>query len=385
MASGLARGGIAVVGVAEADLGAAPAHTSPSDLIAQAVRRALDDAGMKLDEVDGLFVSSNQVRYPVQNAAEYLGIRPRWFDSTNLGGASALDQLAKAQAAIQCGLCEVALIAFGSTQRLVSRKVSSPVEAFHYETAYRPLLPVGGYALATTRHMHEYGTTREHLAQVAVSARQWALLNPVAWEKEPLSIEEVLAARPVSSPLGIRDCCLVNDGGGALIVTSAARARSTKKAPGYVLGIATQTDHRSISMMEDLTRSAATETGRRAFAMAGLSVTDVDVAELYDCFTITPIMFLEDLGFCKKGEGGPFIEGGRTAPGGDFPMNTNGGGLSYCHPGHYGILLIIEAVRQLRGESGRRQVPDCEVVLVHGNGGQFSTECTIVMGNAATV
>ncbi len=379
------RGSVAIVGVAESDLGEAPPDTSPLDLMAQATSRALDDAGMGLGDIDAVFVSSSQLRMPTQNLCEYVGLRPRYFDSTNIGGASPLTQLAHAQAAINAGLCNTALIAYGSTQRLVSRSKTTPTEEFIYETAYRPLLPVGAYALAASRHMFQYGTTREHLASVAVSTRQWALLNPVAWEKKPLTIEEVLNARMVSSPFGVRDCCLVNDGGGAIIVTSAQRAKTLKKPPVYVLGIAEAMSHRNISCMDDLTDTAAVLSGKEAFKNAGLSPADVDVAELYDCFTITPILFLEDLGFCPKGEGGRFVSGGRIAPGGDFPVNTSGGGLSYCHPGQYGILLLVEGARQVRGECGKRQTKNCEVALVHGNGGVLSTECTVLLGAAATV
>ncbi|MBI4192211.1 MAG: thiolase [Betaproteobacteria bacterium] len=381
----LKRGSVAIVGAAESDLGAAPPDTSPLDLIAQATHRALEDAGMKLSDIDAAFVSSNQMRMVPQNVCEYLGLQPRYFDSTNIGGASSLTQLAHAQAAIEAGLCTTALITYGSTQRLASRALASPREYWFYESVYRPLLPVGGYALVASRHMFEYGTTREHLAQVAVAAREWALLNPKAWEKKPLTVDEVLNARIVSHPLGVRDCCLVNDGGGAIIVTSAERARALKKPPVYVLGVGQSISHRFISCMRDFTTTAAVHSGKEAYAMSGLSAKDVDVAELYDCFTITPILFLEDLGFCPKGEGGRFVSDGNIAPGGNFPVNTSGGGLSYCHPGHYGILLLVEAVRQLRGECGPRQVKDCEIALANGNGGEFATECTVLLGGPSTV
>ena len=383
--STLKRGGVAIVGVAESDLGEVAPGTSPIDLMAQATQRALTDAGMALSDIDAVFVASNQTRMPTQNVSEYLSLRPRYFESTNIGGASSLTQLAHAQAAIEAGLCNTALITYASTQRSSSRAMAAPVEQFFYETAYRPLLPVGAYSLAASRHMFEYGTTREHLAQVAVAARQWALLNPVAWEKEPLTVEDVLNARMVSDPFGVRDCCLVNDGGGAIIVTSAARAKTLKKRPAYVLGIGEAMSHRNISCMPDFTKTAAIDSCKQAYSMAGLTVKEVDVVELYDCFTITPILFLEDLGFCPKGEGGRFVSGGHIAPGGGLPVNTTGGGLSYCHPGHYGILLLVEAVRQLRGECGKRQTKDCEVALAHGNGGVLSTECTVLLGSPATL
>ena len=243
-----------------------------------------------------------------------------------------------------------------------------------YESPFKPFMPSSAYALAASRHMHQYGTTREQMAAVAVAAREWALLNPVAWEKKPLTIESVLSSRMVSYPFTVRDCCLVTDGGGAVVVTSAERARSLKKKPAYVLGCGQSITHSSISNMPDLTVTAALAAGKAAYKMAKLGPADVDVLALYDAFTINTILFLEDLGFCKKGEGGPFVEGGRIAPRGSLPVNTNGGGLSYCHPGMYGLFLLIEAVRQLRGECGARQVADCEVAIAHGNGGVLSTQ-----------
>jgi acetyl-CoA acetyltransferase len=287
--------------------------------------------------------------------------------------------------ALQLGMCEVAAIAYGSTQRTVGRRQASVRETNPYETPYRPFLPSTAYALAASRHMHEFGTTREQLAAVAVAARQWALLNPVAWEKKPLSIPEVLAARMVSYPFTVRDICLVTDGGGAIILTTPARAKSLKKPPAYVLGVGQAITHANISSMPDLTMTGAIQSGREAYAMAGLAAKDIDVVELYDAFTINPILFLEDLGFCPKGEGGRFVEGGHIAPGGGLPVNTNGGGLSYCHPGMYGLFLLIEAVRQLRGEAGARQVPGAETAIAHGNGGVLSSQSTVILGTQATV
>jgi len=194
-----------------------------------------------------------------------------------------------------------------------------------------------------------------------------------------------LNARMVSHPLTVRDCCLVTDGGGAIIVTSAARAKTLKKKPVYVLGVGESLGHTTISNMPDLTTTAAVESGAKAFRMAGLKPSDVDMLSLYDAFTITPILFLEDLGFCPKGEGGRFVAGGAIAPGGKLAVNTSGGGLSYCHPGMYGLLVMIEAIRQVRGECGQRQVKDCEVALAHGNGGVLSAQCTVLFGSEATL
>lgn len=383
--SGLKRGSVAVVGAAESDLGQVAPNTSPVDLMAQGTMRALEDAGLKLSDVDGVFSAASQTRMAPMALSEYLRIRPRYFDGTIIGGSSFMTHVAHAQAAIEHGLCEVALIAYGSTQRTVSRAAASPREYNYYESPYRPILPISAYAMAAARHMHEFGTTREQLAEVAVAARQWALKNPKAWEKEPLSIEQVLTARMVSHPFTVRDCCLVVDGGGAIILTSAARAKTLKKKPAYVLGVGDALSHTTISNMPDLTLTAAAESGAKAYAMAGLKPSDMDMLSLYDAFTITPILFLEDLGFCPKGEGGRFVAGGTIAPGGTLPVNTSGGGLSYCHPGMYGLLVLIEAIRQVRGECGERQVPGCEVALAHGNGGVLSSQCTVIFGSEATL
>jgi len=383
--SGLQRGSVAAVGAAESDLGQVAPGTSPLDLMAQATIRALEDCGLALKDVDGLFVAATQVRMGPLALAEYLGIKPKYFDGTQVGGSSFMSHVAHAQAAIQLGLCEVAVIAHGSTQRSVSRAQASPREYNPYETPYRPILPISAYAMVAARHMHQYGTTREHLAEVAVAARQWALMNPKAWEKEPLTIEQVLGSRMVSDPFTVRDCCLVVDGGGAIVLTSAARARSLRKKPIYVLGVGEALSHASISNMPDFTVTAASESGPKAFGMAKLKPSDVSMVSLYDAFTITPILFLEDLGFCPKGEGGRFVAHGNIAPGGKLAVNTSGGGLSYCHPGMYGLLVMIEAIRQVRGECGERQVDGCDVALAHGNGGVLSSQCTVIFGSQATL
>ncbi|MGZ5091631.1 MAG: thiolase [Burkholderiales bacterium] len=383
--SALKKGSVAVVGAAESDLGLVAPNTSPVDLMAQGTIRALDDAGLKLSDVDGVFSAATQSRMAPMVLCEYLRIKPKYFDGTIIGGSSFMTHVAHAQAAIEHGLCEVAVIAYGSTQRSVSRAAASPREYNYYESPYRPILPVSAYAMAAARHMHQYGTTREQLAEVAVAARKWALMNPKAWEKEPLTIEQVINARMVSYPFTVRDCCLVVDGGGAIVLTSAARAKSLKKKPVYVLGVGEALSHANISSMPDLTVSAASESGPKAYAMAGVKPSDVNMLSLYDAFTITPILFLEDLGFCPKGEGGRFVSNGAIAPGGKLPVNTSGGGLSYCHPGMYGLLVMIEAVRQVRGECGQRQVPNCDIALAHGNGGVLSSQCSVIFGSEASL
>lgn len=381
----LKRGAAAIVGVAESDLGEVAAGLSVVDLMAQGVKRALADCGLGLADVDGVFAAAGQIRMPSTALCEYLRITPRYQDCTMMGGSSFMTHVAHAHAAIEAGLCEVAVIAYGSTQRSAGRKNTAPREFNPYETPYRPITPASAYALAASRHMYQYGTTREQLAQVAVAARQWALLNPAAWEKTPLTVEQVLAARMVSAPLTVRDCCLVTDGGGALVMTSAARAKTLRKPPAFVIGVGEHISHQNITSMPDLTVTGAASSGAQAYRMAGLKPKDIDLVMVYDAFTITTLLFLEDLGFCPKGEGGRFVSDGAIAPGGLLPVNTNGGGLSYCHPGMYGLFVLIEAVRQLRGECGARQVSGCETSIAHGNGGVLSTQSTVVLGNASTV
>jgi acetyl-CoA acetyltransferase len=382
---GLRRGSAAIVGVAESDLGAVAKEMSPIDLMAQGTQRALADCGLHLRDVDGLICATTQSRTSGLALSEYLGISPAYIDTTILGGSSFMFHVAHAQAALRLGLCKVAVITYGSTQRTVGRRHASVREYNPYETPFRPFLPATAYALAASRHMHQYGTTREQLAAVAVAAREWALLNPAAWEKKPLTIDEVLSARMVSYPLTVRDCCLITDGGGAVIMTTAERARSLKQPPVYVLGCGQAITHANISSMPDLTVTGALQSGRAAYEMARLAPGDIDVVELYDAFTINTILFLEDLGFCPKGEGGRFVCDGRIAPGGGLPVNTNGGGLSYCHPGMYGLFLLIEAARQLRRECGPRQITDCETAIAHGNGGVLSSQSTVILGTDATI
>ena len=379
------RGKIAIVGAAESDLGEVAPGLTPVDLMAQATHRALEDAGLQLSDIDGVFTATTQLPFPALSLCEYLGISPRYVDGTNIGGSSFVSHLGHALAAIHSGMCSVALIAYGSNQRTVGRSQSAPQEISPYDAPYQPRFPLNAYALAAARHMHEFGTTREQLAEVAVAARQWALLNPKAWEKKPLTIEEVLSAPIVSSPLSVRDCCLVTDGGGGILVTSAERARTLKKTPVFVLGVGDAVTHRHVASMPDLTTTGARLSGERAYAMSGLTAKDIDVIELYDAFTICTILFLEDLGFCKKGEGGGFVERGAIAPGGAWKVNTSGGGLSYCHPGMYGLMLLIESVRQLRAECGARQASGAQTALVHGNGGVLSSESTVILGLAATL
>jgi acetyl-CoA acetyltransferase len=249
-----------------------------------------------------------------------------------------------------------------------------------WELPYGMRMPMGPYALAASRHMAEFGTTAEQLAEIAVSTRAWAALNPRARYRDRITVDDVLASPMQSSPLHLLDCCLVTDGAGAFVMTSAERARDLARPPVYVLGAGTCHDHGMISQMPDLTVTPGVVSGASAFGQAGIKPSDVDVLMAYDSFTITALLHLEDLGFCAKGEGGAFVEDGRTAPGGLLPMNTNGGGLSYTHPGQYGMFLIVEAARQLRGEAGPRQVRTAEIAVAHGSGMVLSVMSTLVLG-----
>lgn len=378
------RGAAAIVGVGLGGLPEAPGRTA-LEVLGEAVHRALADAGLRLTDVDGVFTGSSYHFLAGLSVPEYLGLRPKFVDSTMVGGSSFVGHLLNAALALQARLCDVALICYGSNQGSGLGKLKTMSEEQPYEAPYEPRYPISSYALAAARHMHEYGTRREDLAAVAVAARRWAQLNPEAQRREPLTVQEVLAARMVSDPLSVLDCCLVTDGGGAVILVRAERAGDFPKPAVHLLGCAAATWHRQIACLPDLTTTAAAESGSRAFAMAGVTPADIDVVELYDAFTINTILFLEDLGFCAKGEGGAFVRDGAIAPGGRLPVNTNGGGLSCCHPGMYGIFTIVEAVRQLRGECGERQVAGAELALAHGNGGVLSSQITAVLGTAATV
>lgn len=379
------RGSIAVLGTGLAGLGDCGGR-SEQEIIAQAAHQAIANSGLEKSDIDGIITSSLTSPWWVMRMAEYLGIVPTFSDSTMFGGSSFIADLKIAAMAIESGQCKHVLICYGSNPRSVpsSSRINdmrAQLDPQPYEHPYKPFNPVSSYALAAARHMHEYGTTRYQLAEVAVAARKWAQLNPQAFMRSPLSIDEVLSSKMISDPLTVRDCCLVTDGAGAFIVSSAERAKDLHQKPIYVLGTGHAHTHRQISNMPDLTVTPATLSGKSAFLEAGLTPKDIDVVELYDAFTINPILFLEDLGFCKKGEGGSFISGGRIEPGGDFPMNTNGGGLSCVHPGMYSIFLIIEAVTQLRHEANARQVKNAEVALVHGNGGVLSSQATAILAS----
>ena len=378
-------GKTAIVGVAESDqIGRVP--DKPAVMLhAEAARNALDEAGLSKKDVDGLLTAG----VSTLEIGEYLGIEPRFTDGTSVGGSSFVIHLAHAASAIATGRASVCLITHGESGR---SRVGAPPRASspdslrgQFEDPFGLPTPVGAYALACSRHMAEYGTTKEQLAEIAVATRKWAMLNPKAVMREPITIDDVLNSRLISWPFNLLDCCLVTDAGGACVVTSIERARDLKQTPVAILGVGEGHDHSMISQMPSLTSFAARHSGQRAFEMAGVKHEDLDLAMLYDSFTYTVLLTLEELGFCKKGEGGDFVSGQRTAPGGPFPMNTNGGGLSYNHPGMYGMFAIIEGVRQLRHDyqdQGIRQVPNCELAVVHGTGGVLSSAGTAILGRA---
>jgi acetyl-CoA acetyltransferase len=374
---------VAIVGVGESDeIGRLP-HKSALQLHMEATRNALADAGIEKREVDAVFSSGRNM---ANDVPEYLGIPPRFVGGTQVGGCSFILHVEHAMAAIRAGLCEVALITHGesgySRIGMPAPRWGEDSVNWQFELVYGSSGPATGYGLAATRHMHQYGTTSEQLAEVAVATRKWAALNPRAFLRDPITVDDVLSSRLICWPFHLLDCCLVTDGGGAVIVTSAERARDLRQQPVYVLGTGECVTHQMVSQMPSFASwDAARVSGERAFAMAEVRPEDVDVAQLYDAFTIVPILALEALGFCKSGEGGPFVSGQRTAPGGAFPMNTNGGGLSYTHTGMYGIFTIIEAVRQLRNECGPRQVQDARIALCHGAGGQWSAAATMILSN----
>lgn len=378
------RGGTAVVGAATHGIGEMPGYES-IDLAAQAALKALRQAGLTPADVDGVFIGLPQDFLSGLSFSEYLGIQPRVTDNNRTGGSAFITHMFWAAHALMTGQCNVALVAYGSNQRSGAGKLVSSQKIPYFEAAYKPLMPVSAYALAASRHMHQYGTTREQLAEVAVSARAWAAKNPEAFMRDPLSVQEVLGARMVADPLTVRDCCLVTDGAAAIVMTRADQAADLAAQPAYLLGAAAATHHMNISAMPDLTVTAAAESGPRAFAQAGVRPQDIDVVELYDAFTINTLLFLEDLGFCPKGEGGRFVQGGRIAPGGALPVNTNGGGLSCVHPGMYSLFCVVEAVQQLMGLAGERQVPGARLALAHGNGGVLSSQVTAILGTRETL
>ena len=378
------RGQTAIVGAATFGIGTTPGFNN-FDLAAHASVKALAQAGLRPRDVDGLFVVVMDETLAALNFAEYLGIQPRFTDNCRTGGSSFQIQASIAALMLAAGQCDVALIAYGSNQRSTTGKLISTSRLSPWETPYRPLRPISSYALAAARHMHQYGTTKEQLGEVAVAARKWAQLNPEATMREELTLDAYMGARMICDPFSARDCCLVTDGAAAVVMTRADRAPDHCKKPAYLLGAAAEVTHREIACMPDLTVTGTAGAAKRAFAQAHVKPSDIDVVELYDAFTINTLLFLEDMGFCPKGEGGRFVADGAIAPGGKLPVNTNGGGLSCVHPGMYGLFTMVEAAQQIMGVCGARQQPDVQVAISHGNGGELSSEAVLVLGSADTL
>jgi acetyl-CoA acetyltransferase len=385
------RGTTAIVGAVDAVSPTGKLDRHVSRLEVDMVRAALDDAGLTIADVDAV-ISTNGMMASL-DLSERLGVRGRFTDTTMTGGSSFEVHVEHAAAAITAGLCDVAVIVYAATPRSGGNpfagggpSMGKGLPFVEWDVPYGFGLPASSYSLAASRHMHDYGTTSEQLAAIAVAFRGWATKNPNAYHQDPISVEDVLDSPWVAEPLHKLDCCLVTDGAGALVLTSAERARDLRKPPVYVLGAGTAHTHgMSISQMPDITTTGAAVSGPQAFAMAGVRPSDIDVVQLYDSFTITALMTLEDLGFCAKGEGGAFVEDGRIGPGGALPTNTNGGGLSYTHPGMYGMFVLVEAVRQLRGECVDRQVNGASLAVANGCGGVLSCTSTIVLGTDATL
>lgn len=381
------RGNVAIVAAADTEVGIVPG-LSATELCVDAALRAMHDAGINKQQIDGLVTCNSMTEphmYQAEVLAEYLQIFPRYCVSASAGGGTTYSSLFNAATAIVSGVCDTVLVCLADRLRSgLSREQAMRTQSStghrEFEIPYGPTVPAY-YALIARAHMDAYGTTAEQLAAVAVHARRHAVRNPAAQMRQPITVDDVLTSRMIADPLHLLDCSLVSDGGAAVILTSAERARDFPHQPVYILGAGEAHSHEHISQARSLTTSAATESGRLAFAMAGLSPGDIDVAGIYDCFTPVVLIELEDLGFCAKGEAGDFVAAGETASGGSLPMNTHGGLLSHCHPGNPGAMFALtEVVSQLRRTAGDRQVHDAEVALVHAQGGVMSSHATLILG-----
>ncbi|MCZ4313960.1 thiolase [Comamonadaceae bacterium G21597-S1] len=373
---------IAIAGAAETELGSLP-HLSELDLRADAAHRALADAGLTLADVDGI---TSAVESPIA-MAHYLGVTPKWYDGTSVGGCSFLIHVRHAAAAIRAGLCSTVLVLHGESGRsrvgaIPSRRAPYSISG-QFELPYGVSAPPNMFTLPALRYMHETGTTHEQLAEVVVAQSHWANGNPRASRNRLLTVADVMASPMIAYPFHKLECCVVTDGGGALVVTSAERARDLRRAdsPVYLLGSGEACDSPIVSMMDDMTSSKAFRlSSSAAFAEAGIRPGDVDHLMIYDAFAHLPLYGLEDLGFVERGEAGAFIIAGHTRPGGRLPLNTNGGGILYTHTGMYGMFAIQEAVRQLRREAFR-QVDKVRTSVVQGVGGMFTAAATLVLSN----
>nr|WP_211109510.1 acetyl-CoA acetyltransferase [Azospirillum tabaci] len=381
-------GKAAIAGVFESPRRDAP-RVHPFALQMECILGALDDAGLTLKDVDGLCAASGDwaeggSTMDVVELAEYIGIAPTYVNSTDVGGCSYILQAGQAAAAIATGLAEVVVISYAACPRWWPLSSPSfdpfvfPAGPGQYEIPYAPTL-ISTYGLFARRHMDLYGTTPEQLAQVAVTFREHAAQNPNARLRKPITVDDVLASPMIASPLHRLDCCVVTDGGGAVVMTSRERARDLKKPPVHLVGYGAAVARTQNSQIPDDLTTPAALSGPRAFAMAGVTPGEIDVAQIYDAFTITPMLALEDLGFCGRGESGAFVADGNLTLGGSLPTNTDGGGLSSNHPGKRGIFTLIESVRQLRGEGPGVQVPDARLALAHGLGGTFCSAATAIL------
>lgn len=379
-------GEVAIVGAYESPRRKAPG-VHPFDIQAECVLGALDDAGLSLSEVDGFGTSANSVGeggawMDICEVAEFIGITPTFVDGTDTGGAAPIAQAAHAASAIITGLADVVVISYAGCGYSGGGDFDSlppPYGPLAYESPYG-FTTVAAYALAAQRHMHEFGTSPEQLAAIAVQCRANAAHNPHARFRDPMTVDDVLASPVIASPLHRNDCCVVTDSGGAIVLVGKERAHDCRKRPVSLLGFGEAVGQMRMNQFRSFTQTPGAVSGRRAMEMAGVTPDDIDCAQLYDSFTITLLLALEDLGFCDRGEGGPFVEKGSIAPDGSIPVNTDGGGLSSNHPGRRGALALIEAVRQLRGESPGAQLDDPEVALAHGSGGQLSATATLILG-----
>jgi len=373
--------GVIIAGAAETDeIGRLPGH-STLGLHIEAARNAVADAGLTMRDIDG--IATVAAPGPVQ-VAHALGIYPDWLDGTGVGGTSFLLHVRHAAAAIRAGYATTVLITHGESGR--SRVGAPPYRtdfsspAGQFEAPYGTSGPTTTFTIPLLRYMKDYGLTHEQLASVAVAQRQWAAKNPRAMFRDIITVDDVLASRMVAYPFHLLECCLVTDGGGALIVTSADRAADFPKPPVHVLGTGEAAETPMISQMVDFTESRMfRQAGRKAFAEAGITTADVNHLMIYDAFAHVPIYGLEALGFVGKGEAGPFIADGNTEPGGTLPLNTNGGGLSYTHTGMYGMFAIQEGVRQVRGEAAA-QIDNPDISVILGNGGMFASCGVLVLG-----
>lgn len=375
-----------IIGVGESDIGKLP-HMTGLGLNAQAARRAIADAGLVPAQIDGLLTaySFTEPYFMLGSVlAEYLGLTPRYCSSIVVGGASPTVMLHHAAQAVACGAANYVLVCAGenrATGMTRDEAVSALTAVGHpyFEAPYGIGIP-SLYALVARAYMEKYGTRREEMAAVAVNTRRHACLHPNAQMRDPISIDDVLASKPIADPLNMLDCCLISDAGGAFVVTTPERAQDLSGTPVWLAGIGEAHTHEHLLNAPSLTEFGASQSGERAYSMAGLGPQDMDLAMLYDCFSIVPIIEIEELGLAPRGQGGGFFAAGHAAVGGSLPVNTHGGMLSHAHAGAVGgLMALIEATTQLRGKADRRQVEQADAAIVHGEGGILSSHCTAIL------